>query len=85
MLTLNNVTWLDLLCLTGVGVYLVKQVVIKKNSTPYPPGPRGWPLIGNILDMPRIKPWVTFTEWGQIYGECLPFPKSCIIKSLLCR
>ncbi|KAG1780027.1 cytochrome P450 [Suillus placidus] len=69
MLTITNVTWLNLLCLTGVGVYLVKQVVIKKNPKPYPPGPRGWPLIGNVLDMPRIKPWLTFTEWGQKYGD----------------
>ncbi|KAG1813631.1 cytochrome P450 [Suillus subaureus] len=73
MLTIPNVTWLDLLCLTGVGIYLVKQVNVKKNPAPYPPGPRGWPLIDNILDMPRIKPWLTFTEWGQKYGECLPF------------
>lgn len=69
MVTFNNVTWLDLLCLTGVGVYLVKKLVIKKNLTPYPPGPRGWPLIGNILDMPRIKPRVTFTKWGEMYGD----------------
>ncbi|KAG2033225.1 cytochrome P450 [Suillus americanus] len=69
MLTITDVTWLDLLCLTGVGVYLVKQVVIKKNPAPYPPGPRGWPLIGNVLDMPRIKPQLTFTEWGQKYGD----------------
>jgi len=57
------------LCLAGVGVYLIKQAVIKKNPTPYPPGPRGWPLIGNVLDMPRVKPWLTFTEWGQKYGD----------------
>jgi cytochrome P450 len=69
MLTITNITWLDLLCLTGVGVYLIKRVVIKKNPTPYPPGPRGWPLIGNILDMPRVKPWLTFTEWGKKYGD----------------
>ncbi|KAG1817986.1 cytochrome P450 [Suillus subaureus] len=69
MLTITNVTWLDLLCLTGVGVYLVKQVVTKKNPAPYPPGPRGWPLIGNVLDMPRVNPWVAFTEWGQQYGD----------------
>lgn len=69
MMTFNNVTWLDLLCLTVVGVYLVKKVAIKKNPTPYPPGPRGWPLIGNILDMPRVKPWVTFTKWGEMYGD----------------
>ncbi|KAG2064898.1 cytochrome P450 [Suillus decipiens] len=69
MLTITRVTLLDLLCLTGIGVYLVRQVVIKKNPAPYPPGPRGWPLIGNVLDMPRIKPWLTFTEWGRKYGD----------------
>jgi hypothetical protein len=73
MMTFSDITWLNLLCLTGVGVYLVKTLVIKKNLTPYPPGSRGWPLIGNILDMPRIKPWVIFTKWGEMYGECLPF------------
>jgi cytochrome P450 len=69
MLTITDVTWLDLLCLTGVGVYLIKQAVTKKSPASYPPGPRGWPLIGNILDMPRIKPWLTFTEWGKKYGD----------------
>ncbi|KAG2033233.1 cytochrome P450 [Suillus americanus] len=69
MLTITNITWLDFLCLTGVGVYLAKQVVTKKSPAPYPPGPGGWPLIGNVLDMPRIKPWLTFTEWGQKYGD----------------
>ncbi|KAG2360788.1 cytochrome P450 [Suillus spraguei] len=69
MLTVTHVTLLDILCLTGIGVYLVRQVVIKKNPAPYPPGPRGWPLIGNFLDMPRIKPWLIFTEWGRKYGD----------------
>ncbi|KAG2141303.1 cytochrome P450 [Suillus clintonianus] len=66
MLTLTNVTWLDL-CLAGVAVYLVKQV-LNKNPAPYPPGPRGLPLIGNIQDMPHIRPWLTFAEWGKKYG-----------------
>ncbi|KAG1804551.1 cytochrome P450 [Suillus subaureus] len=61
-----NVTWLDL-CLAGIGAYLVKQV-LNKNLTPYPPGPRGWPLVGNIQDIPQIKPWLTFAEWGKKYG-----------------
>ncbi|OJA19238.1 hypothetical protein AZE42_05997, partial [Rhizopogon vesiculosus] len=68
MLALPNVTWLDI-CLAGVGVYLVKQVFTKKNPAPYPPGPPGWPLIGNILDMPHIKPRLAFAEWGNKYGD----------------
>ncbi|KAG2158980.1 cytochrome P450 [Suillus bovinus] len=67
MLTLPNVTGLDL-CLACVGVYILKRVFGKKNP-PYPPGPPGWPLIGNVLDMPNIKPWLTFTEWGKKYGD----------------
>ncbi|KAG2070199.1 cytochrome P450 [Suillus decipiens] len=61
-----NVIWLDL-CLAAIGAYLIKQV-LNKNPAPYPPGPRGWPLIGNIRDMPQIKPWLTFAEWGKKYG-----------------
>ncbi|KAG2034085.1 cytochrome P450 [Suillus americanus] len=45
MLTLTNINGLDL-CLACVGVYLLKQVFNKKNPA-YPPGPPGWPLIGN--------------------------------------
>ncbi|KAG2121123.1 cytochrome P450 [Suillus cothurnatus] len=62
-----NITWLDL-CLAGIGAYLVKQV-LNKNPASYPPGPRGWPLIGNIQDIPQIKPWLTFAEWGKKYGD----------------
>jgi hypothetical protein len=63
-----NVTWLDL-CLAGIGAYLVKQALNKNPS--YPPGPRGWPLVGNIQDIPQTKPWLTFAEWGKKYGACL--------------
>lgn len=67
---LNNVTWLDL-CLAGVGLYLVnKMMLAKKQPAPFPPGPRGLPLIGNIADIPSIKPWLTFAEWGRKYGIC---------------
>ncbi|KAG1813931.1 cytochrome P450 [Suillus subaureus] len=68
MLTLTDVTWLNI-CLVGVGVYVAKQVLIKKNPAPYPPGPAGWPLVGNVSDMPRIKPCLRFTEWGKKYGD----------------
>ncbi|KAG1852552.1 cytochrome P450 [Suillus subluteus] len=70
MLTLTNITGLDL-CLACVGVYLLKQVFNKKKPAAYPPGPPGWPLIGNVLDVPHIKPWLTFTEWGKKYGDIL--------------
>ena len=34
-----------------------------------PPGPKGWPIIGNLFDMPRDYAWLKYAEWGKIYGE----------------
>ncbi|KAJ7482980.1 cytochrome P450 [Mycena galericulata] len=39
-----------------------------RKSLPLPPGPKGWPLIGNVLDMPKSHAWKTFARWGDIYG-----------------
>ncbi|KAK4553134.1 hypothetical protein LTR86_009861 [Recurvomyces mirabilis] len=33
-----------------------------------PPGPPGWPLIGNLLEAPKSHPWLTFTELHKKYG-----------------
>lgn len=44
-----------------------------------PPGPRGLPLIGNLLDMPSEKEWLTFAEWGKKYGK----PTVTFIKYLI--
>ena len=39
------------------------------NGLPLPPGPKGYPLIGNLFDMPAKKPWVVYDEWRKIYGK----------------
>lgn len=38
-------------------------------NLPYPPGPpeRSF-LFGNWGDIPTIKPWVTYMQWGKLYG-----------------
>ncbi|EPQ58609.1 cytochrome P450 [Gloeophyllum trabeum ATCC 11539] len=51
-------------------------------AAPLPPGPKAFPLIGNVLDIPRSKPWNTFTKWGRRYGPIVhvsAFGKSFII------
>lgn len=34
----------------------------------FPPGPPGWPVIGNLLDMPKSFEWVKYKEWGDRYS-----------------
>ena len=52
-----------------VGILLIhaifKRVVPK---TVLPPGPRGFPLIGNIFDMLTSYEWLEFAEWEGKYG-----------------
>ncbi|KAF9645995.1 cytochrome P450 [Thelephora ganbajun] len=40
-----------------------------KRELPYPPGPKGYPVIGNVLDIPRnVSPWEGFASMAQKYG-----------------
>ncbi|KAG9029174.1 hypothetical protein FRB95_005632 [Tulasnella sp. JGI-2019a] len=39
-----------------------------RRSIPYPPGPSGDFIIGNLRQMPFSYHWITFTEWGRKYG-----------------
>ena len=34
-----------------------------------PPGPRKYPLIGNLLSMPSTLEWETFAKWGHEYSS----------------
>ena len=40
-----------------------------KSGLPLPPGPKGYPIIGNMLDVPSIMPWKTFQQWSKTYGS----------------
>ena len=33
-----------------------------------PPGPRGYPIVGNLLDLPPNHIWEKFGAWGRQYG-----------------
>ncbi|ESK86303.1 cytochrome p450 [Moniliophthora roreri MCA 2997] len=35
---------------------------------PYPPGPRSFPIVGNLLQLPASHQWVKFQEWAEQYG-----------------
>ncbi|KAF9484052.1 cytochrome P450 [Pholiota conissans] len=63
-----GITSLDIALLFLSGV-LVKKALSRPSAAPLPPGPRGWPLLGNLLDMPTSREWLTFADWGRKWGD----------------
>ncbi|EJD43723.1 cytochrome P450 [Auricularia subglabra TFB-10046 SS5] len=41
----------------------------RRPQLPYPPGPKGHWLLGNLRDMPAVEPWLRFSEWAAKYGD----------------
>jgi len=43
----------------------------RRNLLPLPPGLKGYPLIGNLYDIPHENAWVTYAEWSKKYGDVI--------------
>ncbi|KAH6893745.1 cytochrome P450 [Coprinopsis sp. MPI-PUGE-AT-0042] len=48
---------------------LVVKVLRSRLRPPLPPGPKGLPLIGNVLQLPTQEPWKVYNEWAKEYGD----------------
>ena len=46
----------------------------RRPRLPFPPGPKGHPLIGNLRDMPAQYQWLKYEEWGNDLGKRCSFP-----------
>ncbi|KAI0052221.1 cytochrome P450 [Auriscalpium vulgare] len=65
----DNIYAVTVLAAAALGALLVQRYW----SSPWrklPPGPRGFPLIGNLLDL-RARQWETFKQWKTTYGNVI--------------
>jgi len=43
----------------------------RRKGLRFPPGPKPRLITGNLNQLPRISPWLTFTSWSKIYGPII--------------
>ncbi|KAI0340899.1 CyP450 monooxygenase [Trametopsis cervina] len=54
--------------------FIVRRTEWNKRSQglPTPPGPRGWPIIGNLFTLPNEEqPWTVYRDWSRTYGDMM--------------
>ncbi|KAK7685162.1 hypothetical protein QCA50_011525 [Cerrena zonata] len=39
----------------------------------FPPGPQGYPIIGNVFDIPSTMPWIAFQKMAKVHGDIMYF------------
>ena len=54
--------------LSTLAVFVVYWMNCQRRGRNLPPGPKKYPLIGNLLSMPSTLEWETFAKWGQEYS-----------------
>ncbi|EKM56476.1 uncharacterized protein PHACADRAFT_141167 [Phanerochaete carnosa HHB-10118-sp] len=67
----SALTALDIF-LALIGGFLLRAFIARsRQRAPYPPGPKGLPVIGNVTEMPTSHEWFKFAEWAERYGNII--------------
>ncbi|KZO94968.1 cytochrome P450 [Calocera viscosa TUFC12733] len=44
---------------------------LERGKLPLPPGPKGYPVIGNLLDLPKENDWLVYSDLQKTYGDIM--------------
>jgi hypothetical protein len=53
----------------GLGILLVDYGRLLHKRSKMPPGPLPLPIVGNVLQLPKEKPWYRFEEWSKKFDN----------------
>jgi hypothetical protein len=67
-MSISFLQWAGLAFLFAMS-YLLVSYRKQQKRLPLPPGPKRLPIIGNLLDAPETREWLTYAEWSRQYGE----------------
>lgn len=59
------------LAIPGILFSVVRQILLRRQgarSKARFPGPRQFPIVGRVHDLPRFSLWLKFKEWADEYG-----------------
>jgi hypothetical protein len=51
-----------------------KYFLQRSQRHPLPPGPKPFPILGNLLDLPNGHHWIHFHKWSQLHGKTRALP-----------
>ncbi|KIJ96913.1 hypothetical protein K443DRAFT_106465 [Laccaria amethystina LaAM-08-1] len=68
-LTTSQLYLLAGVALLGLWATSARKSRSNSNRLPLPPGPMGYPVVGNLFEIPREKVWLLYDQWHQLYGD----------------
>ncbi|PBK94452.1 cytochrome P450 [Armillaria gallica] len=65
----TSLATLDIAIILACLAFVLHVFHRNNRNAPFPPGPKGLPVIGNLFDMPTEREWLTFAKWGEKYAS----------------